>query len=140
MAQETPLISGGIAFLSNTNKGQTSFDPTFMPVAVVPIAHRFVFETRGSFLESINPRTGKSDQTRLARNVAYLQMDYIAGPHLTIVGGKFLTPFGTYNERLSPIWIGNFQDGPLIVAIGGPGEQPKRRHGRRTARVGVCEQ
>jgi hypothetical protein len=50
--------------------------------------------------------------------LAYLQGDYVASPHITIVGGSFLLPFGTYNERLSPIWIGNFQDGPLIQTLG----------------------
>jgi hypothetical protein len=35
-----------------------------------------------------------------------------------VVGGSFLIPFGTYNERLSPIWIGNFQDAPLISSLG----------------------
>jgi hypothetical protein len=39
-------------------------------------------------------------------------------PHVTLVGGSFLIPFGTYNERLSPIWISNFQDGPLIGPLG----------------------
>jgi hypothetical protein len=35
-----------------------------------------------------------------------------------VVGGSFLIPFGTYNERLSEIWIENFQDGPLIASLG----------------------
>jgi hypothetical protein len=37
---------------------------------------------------------------------------------LTLIGGQYLIPFGTYNERLSPIWISNFQDAPLITSIG----------------------
>jgi hypothetical protein len=45
-------------------------------------------------------------------------MDYIANRHLTVVAGEFLTPFGTYNERLSPIWISNFQSVPLIFPLG----------------------
>ena len=121
-SQDTPLISGAVAFLSNTNRGPTSFDPTIMPVAVVPVTRHFVFETRDSFLESVNPRKGnQSDQTRLARNVTYLQLDYLAASHLTVVAGKFLTPFGTYIERLSPVWIGNFQDGLLSLPIGSIG-------------------
>ena len=116
------MISGAVAFLSNTNKGPTSFDPTIMPVAVVPITRHFVFETRDSFLESVTPRrNNESDQTKLFKNVTYLQLNYLAAPHLTIVAGKFLTPFGTYIERLSPVWIGNFQDGPLDLSIGSIG-------------------
>ncbi len=89
-----------------------------MPLAVVPVTHQFLFETRGLLLESVTPRANESYKTRLARNVNYLQLDYLATGHMTIVAGKFLTPFGTYNERLSPIWIGNFQDAPLIVSLG----------------------
>jgi len=116
--QETPLITGSIGFLHGTNRGQTSYLPAFMPLAVVPVKQRLLFETRGLFTESITPRAGKSYQTRFGRNLNYLQLDYIANRHMTIVAGKFLTPFGTYNERLSPLWIANFQDGPLIFSLG----------------------
>lgn len=121
LAQDTPLVSGSVAFLHGTNRGQMSFDPALMPVAVVPVKQHFVFESRGLFLETITPRPDKSDQTRLVRNLNYLQLDTLVGRHLTVIAGKFLTPFGTYNERLSPIWIGNFQDGPLIVSLGNNG-------------------
>ncbi len=119
VSQDTPLISGAAGFLSGTNGGKTSFDPTVMPLVAFPITDRFLFETRDSFLESVTPRSGgQSDQTKLFENVVYLQMDYFATSHVTVVGGKFLTPFATYNERLSPIWIGNYQDAPLIFPIG----------------------
>ena len=48
----------------------------------------------------------------------YLQADVFAGPHLTVVGGEFLTPFGTYNERLTQIWIQTLPDFPLIYGVG----------------------
>lgn len=122
VGQNTPIISGGLGFLHGTTKGQNSFFPTVMPVVALPITRHFLFETRESFLEVITERqNGQSYQTRLARNVTYLQMDYFANRHMTFVGGKFLTPFNTYGERLSPIWIGNFQDGPLIFPIGNIG-------------------
>jgi hypothetical protein len=47
-----------------------------------------------------------------------MQGDYMASRHLTVVGGSFLLPFNTYNDRLSEIWIGNLQDGPLIAGLG----------------------
>ena len=37
---------------------------------------------------------------------------------MTVVAGEFLTPFGTYNERLTPIWISNFESAPLIFPLG----------------------
>jgi len=118
MAQETPMVTGSIAFLHGTTRGQTSYLPAFMPLAVVPIKHRLLFETRGVFVEIITPRAGQSYKTQLGRNLNYLQLDYLANPHMTIIAGKFLTPFGTYNERLSPLWIGNFQDVPMIAGQG----------------------
>jgi hypothetical protein len=48
----------------------------------------------------------------------FLQADITANRHMTLVAGQFLTPFGTYNERLSPIWISNFEDAPLIFGVG----------------------
>ena len=117
-AQETPLITGSIGFLHGTTRGQTSYLPVFVPLAVVPVTHHFLFETRGLFVEAITPRAGKSYKTLLGRNLNYLQLDYLANAHMTIVAGKFLTPFGTYNERLSPTWIGNFQDAPLTNPVG----------------------
>src|SRR5258708_3431748 len=101
--QNTPLISGAVAYLGGTNKGNMSFDPTVMPEVAFPVTQHFLFETRNSLLEAITPRNNKSDQTRLARNVLYLQLDYLATRHATLVAGKFLTPFATYNERLGPI-------------------------------------
>ena len=52
------------------------------------------------------------------QGLSYLQADFLASSHLTVVAGEFLTPFGTYNERLTPLWIGSFQDIPLIFPLG----------------------
>jgi hypothetical protein len=121
-AQNTPMVSGGVGFFQGTNRGPTSFSPTVMPVLVAPIGPHFLFETRDYLLEEVTPRTdGKSDQTKLFEGVSYLQLNYIATSKATFVAGKFLTPFATYNERLTPIWIGNFQDNPLIFPIGNIG-------------------
>jgi hypothetical protein len=124
IGQDTPVISGAVGFLSTTNKGPTSFNPTFQPVAVVPITRHFLFENRDSIAESVTPRLqDKSDQTRLSRNVVYLQMDYLAAPHVTFVAGKFLTPFASFNEQIGSLWVNNFLTGPLILAIGGLGTE-----------------
>jgi hypothetical protein len=37
---------------------------------------------------------------------------------MTVTVGRFLTPFGIFNERLYPIWIRNLQTDPLILPIG----------------------
>lgn len=119
-AQNTPLLSGGVGFFTNTFGGTTSYQPHIEPLAAVPLGSRLLVESRGIILETFSPRgNGKSgyDHSLLA-NMIYLQGDYLAASHMTVVGGLFLLPFNTYNERLSPIWIGNLQDGPMIASVG----------------------
>jgi hypothetical protein len=120
VAQDTPLISGGVAFQTITNGGNTTYQPIIEPLLAAPIGRRVLIESRAAILETWAPRTdGKPgyDHAHFAA-LTYLQGDAILTPHITLVGGSFLIPFGTYNERLSPIWISNFQDGPLISPLG----------------------
>ena len=120
VAQNTPLLSGGIGFFTNTFDGATSYYPIIGPLAAVPLGKRVLIESRATLLEDFIPKGGGQEGYDHIHFVAltYLQADFIAAPHLTVVGGSFLTPFGTYNERLTPFWIANFQDGPLISGLG----------------------
>ncbi len=118
-AQDTPLISGGVAFLTSTNSGNTSYLPIVEPLLAAPLGNHFMVESRAAILESFSPKGGGQvgyDHTHIAA-LTYLQGDYLASRHLTVVGGSYLVPFGTYNDRLSPVWINNLQDGPLIAAL-----------------------
>jgi hypothetical protein len=118
--QNTPLISGGIGFLTTTNGGVTTLQPVISPVAAVPLGEHLLVESRAYIEEFIAPENGNSGpyQGDFIANLQYLQLDYIAASKLTLTVGDFLTPFATYNERLTPIWISNFQDAPLIFPIG----------------------
>jgi hypothetical protein len=117
-AQDTPLLSGGVAYLTSTSGGNTTYEPIIEPLAAVPIGQRLMAESRALLVESFAPDgKGGYDHSHFI-GLTYLQGDYLATPHLTVVGGSFIVPFGTYNERLSPVWINNFQDAPLIVPLG----------------------
>ena len=117
-AQDTPLLSGGVGFLTNSTGGKTSYQPIIEPLVAAPIGSRFLFESRALLLESFSPNgQGAYDHDHFV-GLTYMQGDYVANPHLTVVAGSFIIPFGTYNERLSPVWINNFQDGPLISSLG----------------------
>lgn len=116
-AQDTPLLSGGVAFLTSTNGGNTTYTPLIEPVLAAPIGKHFFVESRASLLETASPGSDGYDFSHFI-GLAYLQGNYIASSHVTVTGGSFLLPFNTYNERLSPVWIGNFQDGPLIESLG----------------------
>jgi hypothetical protein len=118
-AQNTPLISGGLGFFSRTEGGNTSYSPILAPLIAVPAGPRLLFESRATLLESFSPQGGgKGYTTSHFIGISYAQADYVFSKHVTAVGGYFLIPFGTYNERLTPIWIANLQDGPLIYGLG----------------------
>jgi len=117
-AQETPLISGGVGFLTSTPGGNTSYTPLIEPLAALPIGQHILIETRATLAESFFPNGSSGYDHVHVASLAYLEGDYIVNPHLTVVGGSFLLPFGSYNERLTPIWIGNFQDAPLSSSLG----------------------
>lgn len=116
---DVPLISGGIGIFSSTNEGFTFIQPVIAPVLEFPIRKQLLIESRadirGLFQQTNN--TGPYNGTFTAVP-EYLQLDYLANRHLTVVAGRFLTPFGTYNERLTAIWIRNLQDTPLSFGIG----------------------
>jgi hypothetical protein len=123
IAQNTPLLSGGVGFFSSTTGGNTTYYPILEPLAAVPVGQHVFFESRAALIEIFTPSGSSTEGYQHSHfiGLTYLQGAVLASPHLTVIGGSYLLPFGTYNERLSPIWIGNFQDGPLIAGIGVPG-------------------
>lgn len=119
-AQDTPLLSGGVGFFTSTNGGNTTYLPIIEPLLAAPIGQHVLIESRAALLETYAPRgNGRPGYDHsFFGALTYLQGDFLLTPHVTLVAGSFLLPFGTYNERLSPIWISNFQDGPLISTLG----------------------
>lgn len=116
-AQDTPLLSGGVGFFTNAPGGNTTYYPILEPLAAVPLGQHLLVESRAALLETYSPSSSGYDHSHFI-GLSYLQGDYVASSHLTVVAGSYLLPFGTYNERLSPIWIGNFEDGPVISSLG----------------------
>ena len=117
-AQNTPLLSGGTVFFSNTSGGKTTYEMVASPLIGVPVGPHLFFEGRAVLVETLSPASTGGYNTSRFFGPSYMQADVLVNKHVTLVGGNFLIPFGTYNERLSPIWIGNFQDAPLIYGIG----------------------
>lgn len=118
--QNVPLISGGVGFVTSTNGGNTTYIPVVSPVLAAPIGDHILVESRAIILDPFFPKGGGQPGYKgdLFLGLTYLQGDFLASKHVTVVAGDFLTPFGTYNERLTPLWIGNFQDVPLIFSLG----------------------
>jgi hypothetical protein len=118
IAQNMPLISGGVGFFTRTYGGSTVYYPYIKPVAVAPLGNHVLIETRGSIAEFFSPTPHDGYKASTFKTMDYLQGDVIAGPHLTIVTGEFLTPFGTFNERLTQIWNETLPDFPLTFGVG----------------------
>jgi hypothetical protein len=120
---DVPILSGGAGFLTATQGDRTFFQPVVAPVLVVPLGEHWLIESRADlrgFISRENGTTGPY-QGQFFGTLEYLQLDYNANSHLTVTAGRFLTPFGIFNERISPIWINKFQDGPVIGPIGTAG-------------------
>lgn len=114
----TPLFSGGVGFFTSTSGGNTTYQPHIEPLIAAPITHRFLIESRGILLENFFPDGPLGYDHSHVASFIYLQGDALVSSHLTVAGGSYLIPFNTYNDRLSPIWIENFQDGPIIAGLG----------------------
>jgi hypothetical protein len=118
--QEVPLISGGAGFVTSTNGGNTTYIPVVSPLLAAPLGDRVLVESRATILTSYFPKGG--GQPGYERDsflgLDYLQADLTINKEMTLVAGQFLTPFATYNERLTPIWISNFESAPMIFSLG----------------------
>jgi hypothetical protein len=114
-----PIVSGGVGFISTTDGGSAFMQPVMAPVFAAPVGERWLFETRIDLRGLIfKPAGSPGYQGQFFDTIEYAQVDYNAAPWLTVVAGRFLTPFNMYNERSTPIWIRNLQDAPIIFAIG----------------------
>jgi hypothetical protein len=113
-----PMLSGSVGNFSFVTAGQNLFDSQINPVLLLPIGDRWLIESRAEFEGKFQrPPNGGPYGGPVDKHVDYAQIDYIANPYLTVTAGRFLTPFGIFNERLYPVWIRTLQPDPLILPI-----------------------
>jgi hypothetical protein len=119
MERPVPILTGNAGFFTNVNGGETELVPEINPVLLLPLGDRWLVESRAEFIgEFERPDGGGAYGGKVEQEIDYLQVDYIANRCLTVTAGRFLTPFGIYNERLYPIWIRSLQPTPLIFPLG----------------------
>ena len=113
-----PILTGSAGAFSFVTGGQNLIDTQINPVLLVPLGDHWLLEARAEFEgEFQRPPGGGPFGGPVDKHVDYAQLDYIANPYLTITAGRFLTPFGIFNERLYPVWIRALQPDPLILPI-----------------------
>jgi len=113
-----PILTGTAGYFNFVTAGQNEIDTQVNPVLLVPLGDHWLVESRAEFEGAFQrPPDGGSYGGMVSKNLDYLQVDYIANPYLTVDVGRFLTPFGIFNERLYPIWIRSLQQDPLILPL-----------------------
>lgn len=114
-----PILQTSAGFLNTSGGGEVSVHPIITPLLLLPIGQRWLFETRATFESDMVQQQGiPGFHGVVQKEVEYAQLDFIANPYLTVTVGRFLTPFGIFNERLYPVWIRNLSSDPLILPIG----------------------
>jgi hypothetical protein len=96
--------------------GQTSLNSVVAPVVLVPFGEKWLVESRATFEGEFERENGHLVGP-VEKQVDYLELDYLANKYLTVTAGRFLTPFGIYNERLYPVWVRNLQTEPFAIAL-----------------------
>lgn len=115
-----PAISGGAGYVQNINGGVVSLEPQINPILLVPFGPHVLLESRTDFTGFFqrNPQPDGPYKGMVFKSVEFAQIDWLANTHAIGTIGRYLLPFGLYNERIQPFWIRNLQDAPITATIG----------------------
>ncbi len=113
-----PILTGNAGYFTNIDASHVQLVPEVNPVLLLPLGDHWLIESRGEFQGEFERKDGTGPYGgSVSKELDYLQADYIANPYVTVTVGRFLTPFGIYNERLYPIWIRDLHEVPLIFPL-----------------------
>lgn len=103
---------GGFATLNHQDRqnADSTFGAMIAPILLWKPSDRLFFESE------IHIALGETE-THL--DLGYAHLSYIVNDYLTVGAGKFLLPFGTFQERLHPSWINKLPTAPLATGLMG---------------------
>jgi hypothetical protein len=112
-----PVITGGVAFNTSFEPNQAEMNPVVAPIILVPLGRRALIESEFEAQSDIVHTNGSFEPVTLEKGVEYAQLDFFASKYLTVVAGRFATPFNVYKERFDARWIRNLVAAPLIFGV-----------------------
>jgi hypothetical protein len=102
------------SFIDRRGENST-FDAGVNPIFLWEINDRLLFEGELEFsLSSSNPDDTTDSTSSTDVSLEYANITYLVNDYITVGAGKFLVPFGIFNERLHQDWINKLPDRPLI--------------------------
>ncbi len=111
-----PVLTGSTAYFTRVTAGQVQDAPSVSPLLLIPMGDRWLIEAKGSFADTFAKNVHNDFVGTTSYGLTYAQVDYIT-KYVTVVAGRFTTPFGIYGERLAPNWIRALQVTPMISSV-----------------------
>jgi len=93
-------------------------NPVVAPIFLIPLGRRVLIESEVEVESDLTYSHGEYRPVTLTKSVEYAQLDFFASKYLTIVAGRYATPFNIYKERFDARWIRNLSAAPLIFPLG----------------------
>jgi len=112
-----PILTGSTAYFTRVTAGQFQNSPSFSPLLLLPVGDKWLVEAKGNYSLTYAKGSEGYYESTSSYSLIYAQMDYIASRYVTVVAGRFATPFGMYGERLAPNWVRALQLSPLNTSI-----------------------
>jgi hypothetical protein len=112
-----PILTGSTAYFTRVTAGVVQDAPSVSPLLLYPMGDKWLVEAKGSYSDTFAKNSAGDYAGTISYGLVNAQVDYIANRYVTVVGGRFTTPFGMYGERLAPNWIKALQTSPMTSSM-----------------------
>jgi hypothetical protein len=101
-----PMLTGNgfINFEKMSDENSPVLHGALYPILIWKISNKFFFE---------NETDIAFEENALKIDIEYATLHYEVNKFVSIGAGKFLSPFGAFQERIHPSWINKFAEAPL---------------------------